>query len=121
MSKMFLTFRITDQRQPTGELPDLVVADELKPSKHLAVVPKPDEIRTRRQAFDTFVGCAVANGEIIYGWRAPVELPEPDAEGARPVFGDVATEYPSVAVKAKAEKTTKKIVATPMLFDMGGK
>lgn len=122
MSKMFLTFKTTDRNQPTGELPDLVVADELKPSKNLAVVLKPAEIMTQRQAFDTFVGSAVENGEIVYKWLEPVELPEPD--DGRPVFGDVAQEYPTMAVKAKVEKTTVFVagfgrVQVP-LFDLGG-
>lgn len=79
MSKKFLTFKTDSRRQPTGELPDLVIADELKPSKNLAVVLKPEEIMTQRQAFDTFVGVRVVSGEQVFYWRVMngIELPEP--------------------------------------------
>lgn len=118
MSKKFLTFKTDSRRQPTGELPDLVIADELKPSKNLAVVLKPEEIMTQRQAFDTFVGQKVENGEIVFFWREPVELPEIEANDGRPQFGT------KVEPAVKVEKTTVFVagfgrVQVP-LFGLGG-
>lgn len=74
----YLAFRVNQDNTPTGELPDLVLSRESVPTGRVAVTAKPAEIVNQRQAFDTFVGLRVEQGEQVFYWRHPdlMELPQ---------------------------------------------